>query len=104
MRRHNLPMFDLLMHLETFLEALSAISPARYVVASSTSLAHKLGNPLPSPAGLLVGPREEIAPDSGRLCSQVYTDGTHPRTGVVKWGVGDWNKSLIGTDGTLARK
>lgn len=83
---------------------LSAISPARYVVASSTSLAHKLGKPLPSPAGLLVGPREEIAPDSGRLCSQVYADGTHPRIGMVKWGVGDWNKSLIGTDGTLARK
>jgi hypothetical protein len=83
---------------------LSAISPARYVVASSTALAHKLGKALPSPAGLLVGPREEIGPDSGRLCSQVYADGTHPSTGVVQWRVGTWNQSLIGTDETLVRR
>jgi hypothetical protein len=83
---------------------LSAISPARYVVASSTALAHILGKALPSPAGLLVGPREEIGPDSGRLCSQVYADGSHPSTGVVQWRVGTWNKSMIGTDETLARK
>lgn len=82
---------------------LSTISPARYVVASSTALAHKLGKVLPSPAGLLVGPREQTGPDAGRLCSQVYTDGSHPSTGVVQWRVGNWNQSVVGTDGTLTR-
>lgn len=82
---------------------LSAISPARFVIASSTALAGVLGKNLPSPAGLLVGPKEAIGPDSGRLCTQVYTTGSHPSAGTVQWSVSEWQKSVFGTDGTLKR-
>lgn len=73
---------------------LSAIAQARFVVASSTSLAEKVG--LENVAcGLAVGPKDGTTFDAGRVCELAYSDSkVTPGFAVVKWRE-DWGCSEL---------
>lgn len=71
---------------------LSASSPARYLVASSTALANKLGYK-DFACGLALGPRDEIGPDAGRVCALAYPNG-EPGFSKITWRSG-WTKTDV---------
>ncbi|MNH32978.1 hypothetical protein D3C79_934580 [compost metagenome] len=73
---------------------LSAISPARFLISSSTAHAVKLGY-AGYACGMAVGPKDQIGPDAGRVCALAYPRDEKPGYGTVKWREG-WGRTDIG--------
>lgn len=72
---------------------LSAVSPARFLVSSSTALAAKLGYK-DYACGMAIGPKDDIGPDAGRVCALAYQQGK-PGFGRVTWRSG-WGITSVG--------
>ena len=75
---------------------LSALSPARFLVVSSTSMANKLSKG-EVPCGLAVGPKDAIGPDAGRMLSTVRADQLPHGYGILVWRSEGWMKTLMGS-------
>lgn len=75
---------------------LSALSPARFLIVSSLSLAHKLGKQ-DVPCGLAIGPKDAIAVDGGRACAKAEIGRNPHGYSIIKWRSGTWFKSQLGT-------
>ena len=75
---------------------LSSTSQARFLVASSTALAHKVGSGSAAPCALAVGPKAPSDDDRGRLFSLTSAvAGSSPGYAIVKWRSGSWDTSTI---------
>jgi hypothetical protein len=81
-------------HQRTF--NLSSISQARFLVASSTTLAHKVGTGNSAPCGLAVGPKEPREKEEGRLYATAQAvAGSSPGYAIVIWRSGSWEKTTV---------
>jgi hypothetical protein len=78
-------------HLEAF--GLSAISQARFLIASSLSMVEKLKK-TEQPCGLAVGPRLAADGDESRACQAVFVNSTPHGYGMLEWR-GDWGKTSV---------
>lgn len=72
---------------------LSALSPARFLIGSSTSHAAQLRYTNYA-CGMAVGPKDQLGPDAGRVCALAFSSG-EPGVGTLKWR-GRWGKTDIG--------
>lgn len=81
-------------HQRTF--SLSAVSQARFLVASSIALA-KILDPKNEPAcGLAVGPLASISPDEGRIYAEAkIVDGSSPGYVIIRWREGKWKSTTV---------
>ncbi|WP_424361401.1 hypothetical protein [Methylocystis parvus] len=76
------------MHATAF--RLSSIAQSRFLVASSTSLADKIGNKDPH-CGLAIGPKEPVEiEDRPRATALVKTNGSTPGFAEIRWRDGRW--------------
>ncbi|RMN30499.1 hypothetical protein ALQ61_02401 [Pseudomonas coronafaciens pv. zizaniae] len=73
---------------------LSAISPARFLVASSTSMADMLSAG-DVPCGLAVGPKNAIGPDAGRMLCTVRAHKLPHGHGILVWRSEGWMKTIM---------
>lgn len=76
---------------------LSALSPARFLIASSTALAHQTQR-ADAPCGLAIGPRDAIGPDAGRQLATTQCHDLPHGHGIITWRAGLWMKTNIGSD------
>lgn len=72
---------------------LSAISPARFLIASSLSMVKKL-NREEQPCGLAIGPKGSTDEDEGRECATAFAGASPHGYGIVEWRTG-WGKTSI---------
>jgi hypothetical protein len=72
---------------------LSAISPARFLIASSLSMVEKLKRE-EQPCGLAIGPKDSTDEDQGRECATAYAKTSPHGYGIVEWRTG-WGKSSL---------
>lgn len=73
---------------------LSALSPARFLIASSTSMAELLS--LENvPCGLALGPKNSIGPDAGRMLSTVKAHQKPHGHGILVWRSEGWKKTIM---------
>ena len=72
---------------------LSAISPARFLIASSLSMVKKLKRE-DQPCGLAIGPKDSTDEDQGRECATAYAETSPHGYGIVEWRTG-WGKSSL---------
>ncbi|HKS15010.1 MAG TPA: hypothetical protein VJS90_18420 [Pseudomonas sp.] len=72
---------------------LSAISQARFLIASSLSMVEKLKKS-EQPCGLAVGPRVGLDEDEGRVCEPAFVKSTPHGYGLVEWR-STWGKTSL---------
>ena len=72
---------------------LSAISQARFLIASSLSMVEKLKKD-EQPCGLAVGPRVGLEEDDGRVCEPAFVKSSPHGYGLVEWR-STWGKTAV---------